>query len=689
MDQCLGSPDARDRTEDERLATSEPKPASSSARTVAGAILLLVAAASSAMLVASHLGGIGLPGCAAVGGCADASRSVLGSVPFLGLPTASVGLAYFLAVLAGYVGTRGRPGAAARWVARIGALASIGFLIGSAALHLLCWYCIASHLANLAFLVVLETTPRTGVRRSAGFWPALATFLLASGALGIAETGARSRAREKQEKDLRESTQEVIRQSARQPDTSASESPSTDTTPARDPIPETTTNAAANMSSSTPTGTPDTEPTTPTETTPAFTGRYRIGPEVAPVRIVIFSDYQCPECKLMERQALDVLAKHPEVSLSAKHFPFCTDCNRHMPPGNNKHPNACRAALAAEAAGKIGGNDAFWAIHKWNFEVNGVFTPQELEAKVASLGLDAAAFRAAFTDPATNALVVGDVEEGMALGLRFTPTVYINGVELRGVVATDALLRAVEAVLSTNPTPQPPTADRPPNLLQKVVEDWRAEPQNREPTDQRAWSVGPEAAPLHLMMWGDYSEPFTAKADAVARSLVASRTDLRYTFRHYPVDKSCNMFARQTMFPYSCAASRAVEAAGQLGGSEAYWSFHEWALANQVQPGGAPPGGQPLTEQRLLAHAVEMGFDQTAFLAAMRGKDVKAAIDEDGRGGARVNVQSLPTLVLNGRKIPRWFVGEDVVLERIIEAAAKDADAATPSAPATPPAGGN
>lgn len=666
-----------------------------------GIAFLGVAAAASGTLVASHLGGVGVPGCGAAGGCADASKSVLGTVPGIGLPTASLGVAYFAAVLAGYLGTRGSPGSTARWIARLGALASVGFLVGSVVLKVLCVYCIVSHAANLAFLVVLETTARTASRRSAGFWPALATFLVVGGGLGLAEAGVRSRAREKAEQELRDSTQDAIKQSIRNesagqvdrdekaaggegPD-GAVTGPVTGAqgagTAPKGPAPDVTTEGAG----ATPAAN-EVSPAVTAETTtasPGFTGRYRLGPEVAPVRVVIFSDYQCPECKVMERQVMDVVAKHPNVSVSAKHFPFCTDCNKYMPPGNNKHPNACRAARAAEAAGKVGGGEAFWAMHAWNFEVNGVFTESELDARVASMGLDVAAFKAAYNDPAINALVESDVEEGMALGLRFTPTVFVNGVELRGIMATDALLRAVEAILASDPTPVSASADRPPDLMQKVVDDWRAEPLQREPTDQRSWSVGPEGAALHLMMWGDYSEPFTARADAVVRGLVSSRTDLRYTFRHYPVDKTCNMFARQTMHPFSCVASRAAEAAGQLGGSEGYWKMHEWLLANQRQPGGAPPGGQPLTEPLVLAQAKAMGFDEAAFLAAYRGPEAKKAIEEDARGGARVNVQSLPTIVLNGQRVPRWFVGESIVLDRIIDAAAKDVAAKAPPTPAS------
>ncbi len=620
---------------------------------VLGALALFVATGASGALVAEHFGGIGLPGCGAQGGCGAAAKSVYGTIPPLGLPTSMLGFAYFASVLVGYGASMGRPGSVARWVARLGGLASLGFLVISVVEHLLCPYCIASHVANFVFIGALELTPRAGSRRGAGLLSALAVFLVLMGGLGIAEAGSKVRAREKAEEQERESTRAAIVKS--QADAPANGEGGEEKAPNGTDAPD---GAVATAGAA-----------------PAFTGRYRLGPEVAPVRIVVFSDYQCPECKGMEMQALEVIAAHPEVSLSAKHFPFCTDCNRYMPANNNKHPNACRAARAAEAAGKVGGNDAFWTMHKWLFSVNGTFNDQMLSAQIVAMGLDPTAFVAAMNDPATNELVAGDVEEGMALGLRFTPTVYVNGVELRGTVNAGALMRAVEAILATNPPALAATADKPPDMQQKVVEDWLAERPMGDPVDERAWSVGPEDAPLKLSVWGDYSEPFTARADAAIREIVASRSDLRYVFRHYPANRGCNPYVQQIMFPFSCYASRAAEAAGELGGDAAYWKMHIWLLSNQSD----------LTEQKIVAAGAalgtEFGYDEQKFVDAYRGKGAKDAIDQDVRGAQRVGVQSLPTMTLNERKIPRWIIGETVVLDRIIDAAAKElAEKAAPGA---------
>ena len=85
------------------------------------------------------------------------------------------------------------------------------------------------------------------------------------------------------------------------------------------------------------------------------------------------------------------------------------------------------------------------------------------------------------------------------------------------------------------------------------------------------------------MVWGDYQEPFTAEADGMIRALLANRSDASYEFRHYPINKACNPVTPRDMHPLACRASFAAEAAGQLGGTEAYWSMHVWLMENQKQ----------------------------------------------------------------------------------------------------------
>jgi hypothetical protein len=83
---------------------------------------------------------------------------------------------------------------------------------------------------------------------------------------------------------------------------------------------------------------------------------------------------------------------------------------------------------------------------------------------------------------------------------------------------------------------------------------------------------------------GDYEEPGTAEADASVRELMAGGASIRYSFAHFPVNQTCNPEMTFTRYQNSCTASRLVEAAGALGGNEAFWAAHAWAFAKRTTP---------------------------------------------------------------------------------------------------------
>jgi protein-disulfide isomerase len=83
------------------------------------------------------------------------------------------------------------------------------------------------------------------------------------------------------------------------------------------------------------------------------------GTRKAPYPLVIFSDFQCPGCRALEKQLKLLVQANPGLlKLVYKHYPLSTDCNSILK--GNLHPMACQAARAASAAFFVGGNDAFW-----------------------------------------------------------------------------------------------------------------------------------------------------------------------------------------------------------------------------------------------------------------------------------------------------------------------------------------
>lgn len=648
-----------------------------------GLLALIIALASSLMLVLEHLAGLELPGCGKGSACAAAANSVWGKVPItsnFAWPVAFMGFAYFLGALAAWLGCRRGVSPLFRHVARLGAAISLGFIIVIVTQNFHCVYCLVSHAGNFAFWLVLELTRRgpVGSRRPLG---ALAGFFLASSAVLLAlEVKTRAAVQTQQEAQLAESTAEIIAATAQQAamaqaiDENAGTAADVQGRP-RDSVDESRA-AGTSPSPTSPTLASDASAGQQSSKQPAgFRGRYLYGPEKAPIRLVMITDYQCTDCNRSEDDVRLMLQQRNDVSLSIKHFPMCKDCNSRF-ADRNMHPNACWAARAAEAAGILGGNEGFWKMHFWLFDHNGSFTDQILREGVAQLGFDTAQFIQIMMGDETLRLVQADIEEAISLGLFFTPMVFINGVELRGVFTKNAIPTAVTNIAAHHPPPMTHEFDRAPSAIEKAIGDWRESRIATLPADQRPWTTGPPNARVQIVLWGDYQESGTVGADGDIRVWMTGRSDTQYSFRHFPFNRDCNPALQPTSpsHPQACRMSQAAEAAGQLGGVEGYWKMHAWLMDHL----------EDFSDDLLLQAASGMGFDTTALFAAMDNPETAAAIQEDLNAGRNFLYRSgIPTVYINGKVVPRWRLEGQPLLAQILDEASNPSQG-TQSAPQSP-----
>jgi protein-disulfide isomerase len=82
---------------------------------------------------------------------------------------------------------------------------------------------------------------------------------------------------------------------------------------------------------------------------------------------------------------------------------------------------AAQAALAAHSQGK------FWAFHDLLFKNYNTLSDSKIEEFRIKLGLDADRFQARLKDPQVLAQINADAGLGRKLGVRGTPTVFVNG----------------------------------------------------------------------------------------------------------------------------------------------------------------------------------------------------------------------------------------------------------------------
>lgn len=622
-------------------AASAPVSSVNPAIFVGGLICLAVAVTMTVMLVLSKFDAISLPGCGAGGGCAELTNGKWGKIPGIGFPVSFVGFAYFSGLLLAWLAGKGSIPPLLKNVVRVGILGSAMFLVVMLVEQHFCQYCFFTHLANFAFWGLLEfgkPLNAASLRAPAVF---AGVFAISCGVLFGIDSNKTAAVTEDLNAQVNASTSQIAEVSRMK----------------------------AAQTTTAPVGATTTEETV-VEKKPPFTGRYRWGPEVAPVRILMYTDYQCPDCRAVEAKARQILEAHDNVSLSIKNFPMDASCNPSM--SRTLHSNACWAARAAEAAGMLYGNDGFWKMHTWLFDRRGAFTDSELRTGLAELGFEPQSFIQTMISQTTLDLVQADAKEAVEVGIFFTPMIFINGVHLRGVFEqnADKLRQSVETLLAQNLPPLSAEHDEKPTAIETVIGDWKEEYPRVLPPDQHPWLKGPENAKLKIVMWADFQERWTATADAEVMKWIADKPDVSYSFRHFPFNQECNKVVSRTAHPNACLASKAAEAAGALGGNEAYWRMHVWLMTNQ----------SAVSEQTVVAFANSIGINADEFTAKMNSEEVLAAIDEDCRA-AKPNPNSdysllyrggIPTIYLNGRAIPRWRLDNTVVVDKVLDAAYAD-----------------
>jgi len=661
-----------------------------------GVVACLIALGASSSLALHHLGGIQLAGCGIGDACDKATKGPMGKVPGTNWPVSFMGVAVFLGFLAAWISFAGRAPSWFAWVVRVGFGISLVYIGIMFAFDALCLYCLATHAGNALFLIAVELARKAKAKSAAqssvesnasardkalpratfALVTLIVVTLVSSIVLGVVESGVRAKANVIAEQERAQSLANMTRSTGASAGTSSGTSSGATqivppiqqqgAQPAPTPAPTTPLVANANPTP-TPTATPAANPITDQAAVKIepLTGRWRFGPESAKVRIVLFTSYQCPDCKIIEQELATLMASTPDISVGIRYFPLSNVCNPNVP--NNPQPNSCWAARAAEAAGRLQGVNGFWKMHTWLFARSGSFTDAELNVGLKELGFEQQSFLRVMTGIEAQSMVTQDIDLAMYYGLRRTPMIFINGVELRGWTAPQALTRTVMEVLATDPLAFGPDNDIPPTAADKFFEDWRTAPLTTLPVSLTKRTVGPADALVKVMIIGDYQDKSTAEADAICRQFAklpaGERTRdslvIQYFFAPFPVDQSCNPSTQRTAYPKACSAVRAAEAADILGGSESFWAMHDWLMLNQTT----------YSVEALNAAAPGLGLDAAQLADAMQQGFVTDAIASQARAAMGIGLRSVPMIYVNGKLVGTWKVANENLLPRIFSAA--------------------
>jgi len=157
------------------------------------------------------------------------------------------------------------------------------------------------------------------------------------------------------------------------------------------------------------------------------TGAPSFGPAGAPITIVEFGDFECPNCREEAKTLRDnVPARYPtQVRVVFKDFPL-----------EQIHPWAKAASIAGRCIYQQT-PAAFWKFHDWIYEHQTDITPDNLKTQVLDFAktaqdIDALQLGRCIDTKATEADVDASIAEGHALHVDATPTLFLNGRRLIG-----------------------------------------------------------------------------------------------------------------------------------------------------------------------------------------------------------------------------------------------------------------
>lgn len=139
----------------------------------------------------------------------------------------------------------------------------------------------------------------------------------------------------------------------------------------------------------------------------------------ASVSIVVFSDFECPFCKNLEKELSSLPpAIQREIQVTFKQLPL------------SMHPWARSAAMATSCV-HLQGNDAFWKLHDFLFDNQTRLNEHNFDAIVGQFlvdsQLDPAAWRQCVQARELENVLNTDERLAIQIGVHSTPTIFING----------------------------------------------------------------------------------------------------------------------------------------------------------------------------------------------------------------------------------------------------------------------
>lgn len=398
---------------------------------------------------------------------------------------------------------------------------------------------------------------------------------------------------------------------------------------------------------------------------PEKTTRYRIyprgsnpskGPRNAKVTVVQVTDFQNPLAKVMSSTLQKLQKKHPKNV-------------RVVFVNNPRTADGRKAAIAALAANKQG---KFWQLHDKLFANRGKLTDAKLEKMAQSAGLNVEKFKADMKNRRLSSLVAFDQRQVRRLGVRKTPSVFINGRYFPGKVSMKKLEKVVKEELKAadklvaeikKEGRTGRRGGRLPNIYREFMRTARTslaggnkkgrnrkrrrgkKRRQRPKEDPNAVYKVPVAgkpfkgtknALVTIVESSEFQCPFCSRVNPTIKKVMdAYKGKVKVVFHHNPLK-----FHKNAM-PAAIASHEIYKQKGDA----AFWKYHDLLFANQAK---IKSQGRKFLEE---AAKKVGGVNMTKLKKALDENTHKAEIDKSKRLSMSLGARGTPTFFINGRKL--------------------------------------
>lgn len=372
--------------------------------------------------------------------------------------------------------------------------------------------------------------------------------------------------------------------------------------------------------------------------------RLVLGDPNAPVKIVEFSDYECPFCARYS-QSTFLRLKQNYIDTGRVYYEFKDF------PLTSIHPTAPRVHEAGQCVFELNGSDAYWEAHDIFFNTQdrwGGNMPQAQQDAVlvelmAELDVDEAELRNCLESGRYVADVQADMDEGRQLGLTGTPSFFINGFPLVGALPYD-VFEEVIGLAEAGELAQV-IASSQQEQQQAAIAQATAEAAAQLPVDVilgESPAKGDPNAPVTIVEYSDYQCPFCARHATTTMAPLQNYIDaghVYYVFKDFPID---------SIHPQAQKAHEAARCARELGGEDAYWDMHNLLFENQSSWGSPIP---PNHISPIKALAGQLGLDQAAFDTCLDSDKYYEAVRAEVAEGIAFSITGTPTFFINGERL--------------------------------------